>query len=73
MHCIKFGNIICITLQKSIKFQQELTKLRQVVCMTFQFQGNNYANENGKWGRFHHQRVSCRSDFEETRRMSSFF
>ena len=24
-------------------------------------------------GRFHHQSVSCRSDFEETRRMSSFF
>ena len=23
-------------------------------------------------GRFHHQRISCRSDFEETRRMSSF-
>ena len=24
-------------------------------------------------GRFHHQSVSCRSDFEETRRVSSFF
>ena len=63
----------CITLQKFIQFQQGLTKLRQVVSMIFQFQGNNYANEHEMQGRFHHQRVSCRLDFEETRRMSSFF
>ena len=41
--------------------------------MTFQFQGNNYANEHEMRRRFHHQLFSCRSDFEETRRMSSFF
>ena len=38
--------------------------------MTFQFQGNNYANEHEMRERFHHQRVSCRSDFKETRRVS---
>ena len=38
--------------------------------MTFRFQGNNYANEHEMQGRFHHQLFSCRSDFEETRRVS---
>ena len=38
--------------------------LRQVVYSNFQFQGNNYANEPEMRGRFHHQRVSCRSDLK---------
>ena len=38
--------------------------------MTFQFQGNNYANEHEMQGQFHHQLFSCRSDFEETGRVS---
>ena len=41
--------------------------------MTFRFQRNNYANEPEMRGRFHHQPFSCSSDFEETRRVSSFF
>ena len=40
--------------------------------MTFQFQGNKYANEPEMWGRFHHQRISCSSDFEEARPTSCF-
>ena len=40
--------------------------------MTFQFQGNKYANEPELRGRFHHQRISCSSDFEEARPTSCF-
>ena len=59
--------------ERYIKFQQGLTELRQSVYSNIEFQGNNYANDPVMWGRFHHQRVSCRSDFKETRRVEFLF